>query len=504
MKSEAYLNEIRGVEGLKRAVLSKIVVDGRDLVFHLVTDCNYTQGDVAKASAISQRYAPAGYTAQVRVVKSVPSEEGVRRAIYDFLRLRYPAAAAFLTPADVSVTVDGAGGRYVITAAEAERPQFAVENVLDALTKELSRRFCGTWLGDFRFVEREMGEIEREAPPPAELVYAPRFFPVTDYEAIDGEAGKTALYIADLNKEMQGVTVCGRVTFIEERETKSGKPYFSISITDGTGVLRAAYFSKKKTIEKVRSLAQGANVCLTGDNELYNGGLSFRAKAVDFGAPPEGFVPEARPSRPVPAQYKAVFPTPAADYVQARLFDETPLPEIAKTRDFVVFDLETTGLNSTGAGGMMDRIIEIGAVKIKNGQITEKFSSFVACPVRLTDEIVSLTGITDQMLVGAPETADVIADFYRFCDGCTLVAHNAAFDSKFVRYYGEKEGYLFEHPQIDTVAFAQEALRLSNYKLNTVADHFGFTFNHHRAFDDAFVTAKIFLELVKLKKGLPA
>ena len=76
------------------------------------------------------------------------------------------------------------------------------------------------------------------------------------------------------------------------------------------------------------------------------------------------------------------------------------------------------------------------------------------------------------------------------------------FDYKFIRYYGEQEGYLFDAKTFDTVALSQQLLRLSNYKLNTVADHFGFTFRHHRAFDDAFVTAKIFLELVKLG-GIP-
>ena len=107
------------------------------------------------------------------------------------------------------------------------------------------------------------------------------------------------------------------------------------------------------------------------------------------------------------------------------------------------------------------------------------------------------------MLVGAPEISDVIADFYKFCDGCVLVGHNVQFDYKFVRYYGEKEGFLFDHRQYDTLSFAQEMLRLSNYKLNTVADYFGFTFQHHRAYNDAFVTAKIFIELCRLKGGLP-
>ena len=73
-----------------------------------------------------------------------------------------------------------------------------------------------------------------------------------------------------------------------------------------------------------------------------------------------------------------------------------------------------------------------------------------------------------------------------------------SFDYKFVRYYGEEEGFLFDNPQYDTLVMSQKLLRMNHHKLNNVADFFGFTFNHHRAFDDAFVTAKIFLELVRM------
>ena len=77
------------------------------------------------------------------------------------------------------------------------------------------------------------------------------------------------------------------------------------------------------------------------------------------------------------------------------------------------------------------------------------------------------------------------------------------FDYKFIRHYGEREGYLFDQKMYDTLSISQEVLRLSNYKLNTLADHYGFSFNHHRAYDDAFVTAKIFIELIKERKSLP-
>ncbi len=500
-KSEQYLEEIRAAAGLPRAVLQKIVVDGMTATFYLLTDVTYSAEDERHAQAVSERYLPEGFSARVKIVKSVPDEEGVRRRILEVLRVRFPAAAAFISPQDLEVVCDKTGGRFFISVGSAERAQFSSGEVLDRVSDELKKRFCGAWYGNVKLIEREEQEIEREAPPPAEEVRAPRFFPVENYEAIDGAEVKLAKYIDDLEGEEQGVTICGTITFMQEKETSKGKPYFRFTLSDGSGTTQFAYFTKKATLEKVRALKVGDSVCFTGDNELFNGSLSFRAKAVDYGTPPAGYVFEQRPSRPVPVAYKTVFPEPTSDFRQSTLFGEAPLPADLVAEQFVVFDLETTGL--TTSGGAMDRIIEVGAVKILGGNIVEKFSSFVACPNKLSAEIIELTGIDDSMLVGAPTVEEVLPDFFKFCDGCILVGHNIPFDYKFIRHYGEKQGYVFQNRQMDTLTIAQEVLRLSNYKLNTVADHYGFTFQHHRAYDDAFVTAKIFIELVKEKKCLP-
>ena len=129
----------------------------------------------------------------------------------------------------------------------------------------------------------------------------------------------------------------------------------------------------------------------------------------------------------------------------------------------------------------------------------------MACEERLSKEIIDLTGITDADLIGAPTIDKAIADFFKFIDGAYLVGHNVNFDSNFVRYYAEQNGYMIDNRQFDTLTLAQELLRgkLANYKLNTVADYYGFTFNHHRAFDDACVTAKIFIEFMKKRGKLP-
>ena len=101
---------------------------------------------------------------------------------------------------------------------------------------------------------------------------------------------------------------------------------------------------------------------------------------------------------------------------------------------------------------------------------------------------------------------EVIPDFYKFVEGAILVGHNVTFDYNFIRHYGGENGYAFENPSYDTVTLAQMILQgvgLANYKLNTIADYYGFTFNHHRAYADAAVTAKIFMELIKTKGKLP-
>ncbi len=501
MKSEAYLNEIRTSNGLRRAVLKKLVVEGSRVVFYLVTDLTYRQQDVDFARDVSKKYVPEGYEADVDVMKSVPSAEGVSAKITGFLKEKFPAAAAFLSPADVEVSIGEAGGAFAVTFGDEEYARIPADELLNALAAELSRSFCGSWTGRLVKARREAHEIEHEAPLPAEVILAPRVFPVEEFCAIDGAEGKTALCIADLKGEM-AVTVCGELVHFEERAAKNGKIYFRFTVRDGSGVLTASYFPKKATAEKVRALQAGTSVCLTGVNELFNGSFRFTASKIDLGRPPKDY--EFRKTyRPVPAAYVAVRPEPTGDLVQADLFGGTELPESFRAGSYVVFDLETTGLSHTPVGGVMDRIIEIGAVKIVNGSISEKFSSFVACPVRLTDEIKQLTGIDDAMLEGAPAVKDVLADFYKFCEGCDLVAHNMAFDSSFIRFYGEEEGYLFNHRQYDTVEFAREVLVLGNYKLNTLADYFHFEFRHHRAFDDAFVTAKIFIELVRKRGGLP-
>lgn len=172
-----------------------------------------------------------------------------------------------------------------------------------------------------------------------------------------------------------------------------------------------------------------------------------------------------------------------------------------KDKSFVVIDIETTGLNSNPDVGEVNHIIEVGAVKIEKGKITEKFSSFCACPIPLPQEIEKLTGISNEDLKNAPTIKQVLYDLHKFCKDSELVGHNVSFDLGFLNYYGAKYKISFKEAYADTLAMSRRLLKnkLVNYRLATVAECFKLKFKGHRALNDALVTAKIFLKLTDLQ-----
>ena len=162
--------------------------------------------------------------------------------------------------------------------------------------------------------------------------------------------------------------------------------------------------------------------------------------------------------------------------------------DIGFSDEIVCFDIETTGLKVT-----QEAITEIGAVRLRNGEIVETFQTFVDPERRLTPEIIGLTGITDEMLRGAPTLKDALTAFLAFAGNAPLAAHNAEFDISFIRAGCRKCSIPFEPTYIDTLILAQNLLPgLGKYKLDIVAEHLQLPqFNHHRASDDAVPVAQM-------------
>ena len=159
---------------------------------------------------------------------------------------------------------------------------------------------------------------------------------------------------------------------------------------------------------------------------------------------------------------------------------------------FICFDIETTGLSAN-----RDKITEIGAVKVVNGEITDTFSTFANPGMPIPAKITELTGITDAMVKDAPSQSEAVTAFLEFAGDSVLVAHNAPFDTSFIRKACENMNREYNYTSIDTVAISRAILTdIKNCKLDTVAKYLRLgDFNHHRATDDAEMLARIFISL---------
>ncbi len=161
--------------------------------------------------------------------------------------------------------------------------------------------------------------------------------------------------------------------------------------------------------------------------------------------------------------------------------------------EFIVFDIETTGLSPNSCF-----ITEIGAVKVKNGEVVEVFSTFADPGVHIPEQITKLTGITDEMVSGAPSQQEAVKAFLEFSGDRMLIAHNAGFDVSFIRTACERYGMPFDNTFLDTVALSRYVNpTLSKHKLDVLAKYFELgEFNHHRASDDAHMLSLIFFKMV--------
>ena len=188
--------------------------------------------------------------------------------------------------------------------------------------------------------------------------------------------------------------------------------------------------------------------------------------------------------------------------VEGYLVDDlTKIAENEKGQDlegtYVVFDIETTGFSA-----VTDRIIEIGAVKVEDGKITDKFSTFVNPKRPIPFRITELTGITDEMVIGSPDIETILPQFIEFIGDAVLVAHNASFDVGFIEQNCKRQKIEADFTYVDTVALARVLLpALNRFKLDTVAKALNISLeNHHRAVDDAGCTAEIFVKFVQMLK----
>ena len=254
----------------------------------------------------------------------------------------------------------------------------------------------------------------------------------------------------------------------------------------------------EKRIELHLHTSMSAMDGMNSAEDLINRALEFGHKAVaitDHGvvqAYPDAMniVKKIRKSNP---DFKVIYGI--EDYFVDDCEDfNSNMNDIGIDTSFVCFDLETTGFSAA-----TERIIEIGAVRIEDGKVTDEFCTFVNPGKHIPSKITDLTGISDDMVSNAPNEYNAISKFVKYCgDSNVLIAHNAPFDVSFLNAALKRCEINFEFKSIDTVPLCRSSIKvIKNYKLSTVAQYFKLPeFEHHRASDDARTLALIFLKLL--------
>ena len=379
------------------------------------------------------------------------------------------------------------------------------------------------------------GEFRRKYDNDPDVIYGRGFDDETiDIEKIDGPIGE--------------VCIRGKVLSVDTREIRNEKTIIIFSLTDFTDTIVLKMFARNDDVpELLNDISKGKFLKVKGvatidkfDSDLTIGSIVGVKKISDFTTVRMDNSAEKRVElhchtkmsdmdgvsdvkdivkRAMKWGHKAIAITDHGDVqafpdanhaiddtfkviygVEAYLVDDTKdIVENSHNQsiddNYVVFDIETTGFSPE-----VNKIIEIGAVKVSAGKIVDRFSTFVNPQVPIPFRIEQLTSIRDDMVIDAPLIENILPEFMEFCKDCTMVAHNADFDMSFIKKNCELLGIECAPTIIDTVALARVLLpQLNRFKLDTVAKALNISLDHHhRAVDDAACTAEIFVKFIQM------
>lgn len=290
----------------------------------------------------------------------------------------------------------------------------------------------------------------------------------------------------------------------EPAEIGYQRKLYKFTLEDFTSSVSCVFFSNKENQAKLEKLEQGSEIIVKGalEEDKYSGGVSLRVKNLAYCKLPEQFE-ELIVYRKEKPFYEFVSPESFVEYKQDNLMnfmEVKEVPKILKDNVFVCFDFETTGTKYYEG----DKIIEIGAVKIVNGKITEKFQSMVDPEGRKIDpKAQEVNKITEEELIGAPTPDQMLQDFYKFAKGTTLIGHNIkGFDMIFLVGEGNRCRWKFDNEVLDTLELARKYIfGVKNYKLGTLCEKLGVKLeNAHRAIYDTIANAEMFIKICEMMK----
>ncbi len=443
-----------------------------------------------------------GLSLRVKFMRAFVEEKLIRKAIANFFERKYKLVMTYIS--DQSFKIDITAIDVIVEVELSLRMHnfFSEHKIASELSKFLQDNFLTNFVISLKQNQQLVDEVDIENVEISTTYKVTKRFDVQIVKEVIGKDIPTKPeFLKGIKSPKSAVIVAGYIKKLERREfvIKKGKlagqskAYFTFVLDDGKGRMDCIYFCPKSQEKNMDVLEEFMYVLVQGDVQVQkiSGKLQLVVDKLALASEVE-----KEPEQPV----KKIQMGPVVEIEKIVALEQDSLFEQQQKynnkimgRKIVVFDCETTGLDREN-----DQIIELGAVKIENGNIVEKFSTFVKPTVRIPYEVTKLTGITDDMVVDAPPIENVIRDFYEFTRGCILSGHNVInFDMLFIKREGENAGLDFDNEVIDTMNEARVArLKISRFNLATVVKALGLTLEGaHRAWNDAYATAQVLLKL---------
>lgn len=450
-----------------------------------------------KVQKIIEEILPKNLVVKVKYTKTITTTDLIRKGFFEYINKEKPTFFDNFLSSDVKIEITGTI-IYIKITLEKFLCDYAKSSGLgEEISAELSKDFMED-------VEIIFIEIPNKDQIIDDIIiekntYSLRFVDVQINSMLWGNVARNPRYISDVkDKANLDVCICGVVSDINEKFIpKLGKNLFTFKLYDTTAYMNCKAFlnvARKEQAKVAQSMLNGNTFIMQGQikYDTFDNALVFIPNKIAFCTINYKSIDNSPKYLTEREQYLYINPVKYEESIQADMLCEG-IPKELFNKTFVVFDLETTGLNPE-----KDGITEIAAVKIVNGRIIETFTTLVNPGMEIPEENTQITGITNEMVKNERKFSEIIGDFYKFTrgDDVILVAHNASFDMGFLNKQAELNNYLFDNTVLDTYVLARQKVQLSKYKLANLCENFQIPLiGAHRALNDAIATAKLFMKL---------
>ena len=437
---------------------------------------------------------------KIKFLKVYVEEKLIRKTIFEIFEEKFKLLNTYIKNEDVEIKITNLDVEIILKVSPRINDFIVSNKLANYLAKELKNNFLTEFIVTVEPCADKVDDVDIDNIQIKTLAKKiQRYDVLVIKNIVGGDIPPKPEFLSNIVSPKASVIVAGYISKLERKDfvIKKGaragqqKAYYSFKLEDRHGKIDCIYFCPKKYERDLDALEENMFLLLHGDVRMgFTNRLTLYIDKIALASEIEAQLEQEKEDEP----YKEVEIERLGALEQDNMFGKVDkYNSKIMNNTIVVFDIETTGLNSD-----IDQIIELGAVKIEHGNIVEKFSTFVKPTIEIPPEVSELTHITNDMVEDAPPIEQVIKQFYEFSKDCVLCGHNViGFDIKFIKRFGAYYDLYFDNDIIDTMNEARVSrLKISRFNLGTVTKALGIELKGaHRAWNDAFATAQVLLKL---------